>query len=311
MNTMISPALMIAGCLTASTVLAEGKPELIVLAPDHFASEWGPGARIESGFESRCGCNLRFVTGDLLSRLRLDGGAGADAVIGLSTDQTAATRATGLFAPDGPGLSVLTLPVAWTDLDFVAFNRGETAFVYDRTRLSDPPESFRALIDAPDELKIVIQAPRTSAPGLALALWIDAIYDDGAVEVWRKLRPKILTVTPGWSESRSLFTAGDADMVMSCTTSPAYHLIAEKDDTRRAAILPEGHYFMAEPVGWLRSADQPELAGQFMDHVLSEDFRKMIPTANWTYPAVMVEGALAPESAAHARPEKTLFLPKA
>ena len=99
MRTIISPALMIAGCLTASTVLAGGKPELIVLAPDYFASEWGPGPRIESGFESRCGCDLRFVTGDLLSRLRLDGGAGADVVIGLSTDQTAAARATGLFAP--------------------------------------------------------------------------------------------------------------------------------------------------------------------------------------------------------------------
>ena len=206
---------------------------------------------------------------------------------------------------------MLTLPVAWTDPDFVPFNWGETAFVYDRTRLPDPPDSFRALIDAPDDLKIVIQDPRTSASGLALVLWVDAIHGDGAAEVWRKLRPKILTVTPGWSESYGLFTAGEADMVMSYTTSPAYHLIAEKDDTKRAAIFPEGHYFMAELVGRLTSSDQPELAGQFMDYVLSEDFQKMIPTANWSYPAVMFEGALPPEFAALARPEKTLFLPEA
>ena len=37
----------------------------------------------------------------------------------------------------------------------------------------------------------------------------------------------------------------------------------------------------------------------------------MIPTANWSYPAVMVKGALPPEFATLARPEKTLFLPEA
>lgn len=312
MRPALSPALMIAGCLAASATLAADAPELVVHAPDYFASEWGPGPAIEQGFEARCGCDLRFVTGDVMSRLNLEGATTeADAVIGLTTDQTAAARATGLFAPHGKDLSGLTLPVAWDDPVFVPFNWSETAFVYDKTRLAAPPASFADLLDAPDDLKIVIQDPRSSASGLALVLWVSEVFGAGTDEAWRKLKPKILTVTPGWSEAYGLFTSGEADMVLSFTTSPAYHLVAEGDDTKAAAIFPEGHYFMTELVAKVAQSDQPELADAFLDYVLSDDFQGMIATANWSYPAREVEGALPPEFAGLPRPDKTLFLPEA
>ena len=41
-----------------------------------------------------------------------------------------------------------------------------------------------------------------------------------------------MTVTKGWSEAYGLFLEGEADMVLSYTTSPAYHLIAEEDATK-------------------------------------------------------------------------------
>ncbi|MGB3316714.1 MAG: thiamine ABC transporter substrate binding subunit [Albidovulum sp.] len=312
MKNTLSPALMIAGCLVASQTLAADAPELIVYAPDYFGSEWGPGPAIEKGFEVICACDLGFVTGDVMSRLKLEGeGTEADAVIGLTTDQTAAARATGLFAAHGKDLSGLTLPVDWTDDVFVPFNWGETAFVYDKTRLAEPPASFAALLDMPDDVKIVIQDPRSSVSGLALVLWMSEVFGDDAEDAWRKLKPKVLTVTPGWSEAYGLFTSGEADMVLSYTTSPAYHIIAEGDDTKAAAIFPEGHYFMTELVARIGSSDQPDLADAFLDYVLSDDFQGMIATANWSYPAREIEGSLPPEFAALPRPEKTLFLPEA
>lgn len=312
MKHALSPALMIAGCLATSTALAADTPELIIYAPDYFGSEWGPGPAIEEGFEATCACDLRFVTGDVMSRLKLEGeGTEADAVIGLTTDQTAAARATGLFAAHGKDLSGLTLPVAWNDDTFVPFNWGETAFVYDKTRLAEPPESFAALLDMPDDVKIVIQDPRSSVSGLALVLWVSEVFGDGAEEAWRKLKPKILTVTPGWSEAYGLFTSGEADMVLSFTTSPAYHIIAEGDDTKAAAIFPEGHYFMTEMVAKIGASDRPELADAFVDYVLSDAFQGMIATANWSYPAREFEGALPTEFADLPRPDKTLFVPEA
>ncbi len=260
---------------------------LTVLAPDYFASEWGPGPAIKAGFEARCGCTLDFRTGDVLPRLQLDGArAGADAVIGLNTDMTLRARETGLFAPHGQDLAPLTVPVDWTDDTFIPFNWGYTAWVYDNTKLDNPPASFAELV-AREDISLVWQDPRSSASGLALLLWVDQIFGDQAGAVWQSLAKRTVTVTAGWSESYGMFTAGEADMVLSYTTSPAYHIVAEEDLTKSAAIFDEGHYFMAEVAGVLANAAEPELARDFMAYILSPEFQEMIAYANWSYPSAL------------------------
>ncbi|WP_116598150.1 thiamine ABC transporter substrate binding subunit [Primorskyibacter marinus] len=300
-----------AGMMIASTAGAQA-PVLTVYAPDYFTSEWGPGPSIEKGFEARCGCDLQYKPGDLLPRIMLEGDqTRADVVIGLNTDVTAKARESGLFGPHGQDLSPLTLPVEWTDATFLPFNYSQTAFVYDKTRVQNPPESFEALLSAPDDLKIVIQDPRSSISGLAMVLWVKAIYGDEAESVWAQLAPKILTVTKGWSESYGLFTDGEADMVLSYTTSPAYHIIAEGDDTKAAAIFPEGHYFMVELVGKIAATQQPELADQFMEYVLSAEFQRMIATGNWSLPAALPRSEWPEGFDTLPLPEKTLFFDEA
>jgi thiamine transport system substrate-binding protein len=300
-------SLMLAGCLMAAAPLAAQTPVLTVYAPEYFTSEWGPGPKIEAGFEKICGCDLNFVSGDVLPRLLLEGDhTTADAVIGLTSDELARADATGLFAPHNEDLSRLTMPTVWTDPVFLPFDWSETAFVYDKTRLKAPPASFQALIDAPDDFKIAIQDPRSSVSGLALVLWVKAVFGEKSGEAWAKLAPKILTVTPGWSESYGLFTDGEVDMVLSFTTSPAYHIIAEQDDTKAALIFPEGHYLLPELAAQLKSTKQPQLAQAFMDYILSNDFQAMIATANWAYPVVEKPGFLPPDFAALPKPQKTL-----
>ncbi|MGP6087673.1 thiamine ABC transporter substrate binding subunit [Antarctobacter jejuensis] len=296
-----------AGCLSASMALADA-PVLTVYAPDYFVSEWGPGPKIEELFEARCACDLQFKPGDLLPRLLLEGDrTEADVVIGLNTDVTQKARASGLFAEHGVALDALTLPLDWTDSVFLPFNFGHTAFVYDTTKVESVPTSFDALLDAPDDLRLVIQDPRTSISGLALVLWVQAVYGESAEAAWEKLAPKIVTVTKGWSESYGLFTDGEADMVLSYTTSPAYHIIAEGDDTKKAAIFPEGHYFMVELAAKLAGTDQPELADQFMQFILSEDFQGMIATGNWSIPAALPQDQWPEGFQKLDLPEKVLF----
>lgn len=296
---------------TATPALAAG-PEFTVYAPEYFASEWGPGPKIEAGFESICACDLVFVTGDVLPRVLLEGeGTKADAVIGLSIDQTLRARESGLFAPHGEDVSGLTMPFAWDDPVFLPFNWSETAFIYDETRLANPPKSFRELVDAPDDLKIVIQDPRSSVSGLALLLWMEEVFgDEGTAAAWEKLKPKILTVTQGWSEAYGMFTDGEADMVLSFTTSPAYHIGAEGDTTKHAAIFQEGHYLLAEMAAQLKGTDQPELAQQFMDYILSPDFQGMIAEANWSYPSKLPEDQLPDSFKALPKTPKTIWLPE-
>ncbi len=271
-----------AGLLAATSVVAD-TPVLTVYAPDYFTSEWGPGPSIEEAFEAQCNCDLQYSAGDLLPRLMLEGDkTRADIVIGLNTDVTAKARASGLFDPHAQDNTALDLPVEWGDDVFLPFNWSYVSFVYDATKITSPT-SFEDL--AKIDGKIVIQDPRSSISGLALVLWVKAVYGDQAEEYWARLAPKILTVTKGWSEAYGLFTSGEAEVVLSFNTSPAYHIVAEEDTTKQAAIFSEGHYPYFELVGKVASTDQPELADQFMAFVLSDAFQSLIPFTNWSYPA--------------------------
>jgi thiamine transport system substrate-binding protein len=183
------------------------------------------------------------------------------------------------------------MPVDWDDETFLPFNWSHVAFVYDSDR-TEAPESFEALVSGDADLSIAIQDPRTSVSGLALGLWIEQVFGDEAPAAWAGLTARTDTVTQGWSEAYGLFTEGEVDMVLSFTTSPAYHIIAEGDDTIRAAIFPEGHYVLVETAGMIEGTDQPEAAQAFLDFVLSEGFQSVIPEGNWSFPAKLDPAAL-------------------
>ncbi len=301
--------LLAAGCLAIATPAMAELPVLQVLTYDSFTSEWGPGPAVEKAFEATCACDLQFIpAGDgaaLLARIQLEGTASdADIVLGLDTSLTAQATATQLFAPHGKNPD-LDLPVAYADPLFLPFDWGWFAFVYDKTRVAEPPKSFTEL--AASDLRIVIQDPRSSTPGLGLLLWVKAAHGDKAPDIWQALADNIVTVTPGWSEAYGLFLEGEADMVLSYTTSPAYHLIAEGDDTKAAALFEEGHYMQIEVAGKLAATDQPELADSFLDFMLTDAFQAAIPQTNWMYPVTTPSAGL-PEGFDAFRPEKSLLL---
>lgn len=299
--------------LAATTLLATSAyadtPELVVYTYDSFVSDWGPGPVIEKAFEETCACDLKFIgMGDgaaLLARLKLEGArSDADLVLGLDTSLIAAAKDTGLFAPTTVTADY-DLPIAWTDDIFAPYDWGYFAFVHG-TDLT-PPTNFKALADS--DLKIVIQDPRSSTPGLGLLMWIKAAYGDDAPAIWEGLADNVVTVTKGWSEAYGLFLEGEADMVLSYTTSPAYHLIAEEDATKTAAAFDEGHYMQIEVVGKLAGSDQPELADAFMQFMVSDPAQTALPTTNWMYPAVIPADGLPKGFETLITPEKALLIP--
>ncbi|WP_417308420.1 thiamine ABC transporter substrate binding subunit [Devosia sp.] len=282
---------------SALPAIAQDKPVLNVYAYESFATEWGPGPAIAEGFEAACDCTLEFTTSadaiSTLRKLQLEGKTTtADVVIGLDTATAGEARATGLFAPHGLDFPDLALPETWDDPEFVPFDYGFFAFVYDKDRLETPPTSFEALIAEPDDFKIVIQDPRSSTPGLGLVMWIAAAYGDRAPEIWEGLKPHVLTVTRGWSESYSLFLDGQADMVLSYTTSPAYHAVDEDDDSYAYAPFEEGFVPQIEVAGLVASSDQQELGKQFLAYLMTPEAQSVIPTTNWMYPVIDLGDAL-------------------
>lgn len=272
-------------------------PTLTVYTYASFVSDWGPGPLIEPAFEAHCGCDLKFVGVEdgaaLLGRLKLEGSrSSADVILGLDTSLVAEAQQTGLLEPHGLNLDTIDFALSWSDPVFIPYDFGYFGFVYDSEKLANPPTSLRALVNQPQGPRIIIQDPRTSTPGLGLLLWVRKIFGDNDMSAWAALSPRIVTVTKGWSEAYGLFLKGEAPMVLSYTTSPAYHRHVEQTDQYRVAMFEEGHYQQIEVAARLAHSAQPELAKDFLQFLLSDEVQAILPTSNWMLPAVHTEQAL-------------------
>jgi thiamine transport system substrate-binding protein len=279
----------------AFPALSQDKPVLTVYTYDSFAAEWGPGPALKAGFEKNCGCTVNFSGSEdaiaTLRKVQLEGAASpADVVVGLDTATAPEARKTGLF--DTHGLTLPALAIDWADTEFVPFDYGYFAFVYNKEKTPNPPGSFEELIAMPNSFKVVLQDPRSSTPGLGNVIWIRTAYGDRAPEIWQGLKPHILTLSRGWSEAYGLFLDGQADMVLSYTTSPSYHAIAEQDARFAYADFAEGYVPQVEVAGVLKTAKQPELARQFLAYLVTPEAQAVIPTTNWMYPVLDIGDAL-------------------
>ncbi|ELB2752297.1 thiamine ABC transporter substrate binding subunit [Vibrio alginolyticus] len=285
---------LIALAAITSTSAFAAENTLTIYTYDSFAADWGPGPKIEQAFEAKCGCDVNFVALDdgvsILNRLRLEGGnSKADIVLGLDNNLMAEAKKTGLLAEHSVDTANTVLPNGWSDTTFVPYDYGYFAFVYNKEKLVNPPKSMKELVEMRDDLKVIYQDPRTSTPGQGLMLWMKSIYGDDVTQAWQKLASKTVTVTKGWSEAYSMFLNGESDLVLSYTTSPAYHLIAENDSKFATANFAEGHYMQVEVAAKVKGAKNSELADQFMSFILSDEFQSAMPTGNWMYPVTDVE----------------------
>ncbi len=290
---------------------AFAQEKLTVYTYESFTSDWGPGPQVEKAFEAECGCDVEFVSvADgvaLLNRVRLEGASTrADIVLGLDNNLIHEAQDTGLFAPHGIDMAKVSVPGGFENDIFVPFDYGYFAFVYDTEAIETPPASLKELVESEGDLKIAIQDPRTSTPGLGLLLWVKAVYGDEAATAWSRLQDKVLTVTPGWSEAYGLFTSGEVPMVLSYTTSPAYHRIAEDTERYKAASFAEGHYPQVEVAAQTVTGAKNPLAQKFLAFMTGPGFQDAIPETNWMFPAGEISGPLNPVFDDLVKPEKTL-----
>ena len=98
-------------------------------------------------------------------------------------------------------------------------------------------------------------------------------------------------------------------MVLSYTTSPAYHAIAEKKDNYAYAPFSEGYVAQVEVAGVLKSSDQPDLAKAFLAYLTTPEAQKILPTTTWMYPVIDTGDDLPPDFGAP--PYKVLAIDEA
>lgn len=270
--------------------------KLTIYTYDSFVSEWGPGPIVEKIFEDKYEIDLQFIAVDsaatLLNKIILEGeNTKADLVLGLDMNLFNAAEKSQLFVSHNLKNinNKLTLPLNWESDIFVPYNYGYFAFVYNNKTLKNPPLSMEDLINKTDA-RIVIQDPRTSTPGLGLLTWMKALYGDSAQNKWSQLNKKIISVTKGWTDAYyNFFMAGEADIVLSYSTSPAAHIMFEENYDISASTFKEGNYISVEFAGILNSSKNKQMANKFLDFMISDDFQKVIPGTNIMYPVTNVE----------------------
>jgi thiamine transport system substrate-binding protein len=268
---------------------------LTIYTYDSFVSDWGPGPIIKKKFEDKFKIHLEFVTVDsaatLLTKVILEGSSTkADIVLGLDMNLLDEANKSNLFFKHSLEhlINIIDLPIEWESENFAPYNYGYFAFVYNNKKFTNPPNSMEELINNTDA-RIVIQDPRTSTPGLGLLTWIKAIYGNKAGDAWEKLNKKIISVTKGWTDAYyNIFLAGEADMVLSYTTSPAAHIMFENNYDYSAINFSEGNYITIEFAGILKSSKNKLLAKKFLRFMLTEDFQSIIPLTNIMYPVTKI-----------------------
>lgn len=286
-------------CIISSVVIASGlfsaapakEPDLTIYAYDSFVSEWGPAGKVIPKFEKLYNVKVQLISvgdaGQVLNRAILEAkNPRADIILGIDNNLLAKALDAKVLEPyRSPNLSLIPEELIFDKTYHITpFDHGHFAIVFDSEKIKNPPKSFEGLLSPALRKKLILEDPRTSSPGFGFLLWTIAVYGEKYLDYWEKLKPNILTITEGWDTAYGLFTSGEAPMVLSYTTSPAYHVEYEQTTRYQALIFEEGNYQQIEGMGILRGAKNREMARRFIDFILTEDFQVEIPLTNWMFP---------------------------
>lgn len=287
-------------------------------------------------FQARCGCQVRILkSGDaglaLNKAILSKGNPLADVFFGVDNSFLGRALAADIFEPyASPALADIP---AGLKLD--ASNRllpvdfGYVVLNYDKKYFADNnipiPQELRDLTQSPYSGLVVVENPATSSPGMAFLLTTVAVFGETGsytyLDFWRDMRKNKVVVADGWEDAYyGQFSGGsgqgDHPLVVSYATSPAaevYFADPQPAESPTGNILPPGQTFrQIEFVGILKGAVNPDLARQWVDFMLGEQFQADIPLQMWVYPArtgtplpeVFVKHAQTPAQPAAITPEQ-------
>lgn len=278
---------------------AQEDQPLTVYTYDSFVS-YGAADVISNTFREKTGRNVRFVaTADsrtMLSKLiseRESGGTPADAFVGVEVNDLGTARENDVFqrlsTEDVPNLEHVPDDIRFDPENrLIPYEHGFITLVYDSAQIdpADVPRTFAELTSEQYRDSLIVEDPRTSSPGLSFLLWTIAQRgEDGYIDYWQELMPNVLTITQGWSQAFGLFTDGEAPMMVSFSTDHAFDVIVNDSNKLRVLTLNSQAYRTIFGMGVVRGTDQPDLARQFLNVVLSADVQSRLSETEWMIPA--------------------------
>ena len=265
--------------------------KLVIYTYDSFASDWGPAGVVIPPFEEKYGIEVELKSagdsGQVLSRVVLEkDNPQADIMIGIDNNMLAKALSEDVLVSYKPANINRVAEHLVFDKSYhaIPFDYGYFAINYDSQTIDNPPLSLEDLTKPEYADSLILMDPRTSSPGLGFMLWTVSVYGDDFADYWKRLQPSILTITDGWDSGYGLYTAGEAPLVLSYTTSPPYHVEYEETDRYKALLFEEGNYMQIEAMGILKGAPHKSNAEKFIEYMLTDDFQEAIPLTNFMMP---------------------------
>ena len=251
---------------------------LISLVEEHFARQ-----------RNRVVVFERYAdAGGILNELLYDdGGPRADIVIGLDSTHLPLILENDLLEAYRPDAAEFIDQSLLIDDSFhvVPFDYGGVTLNYDSSVIEDPPEDWEDLLDPRFEKSIILMNPATSSTGRIFLLW--SVLEFGTedfLDFWAALKPNILTVTSTWYEGYGLYFEGEAPIVLSYETSPAYHREYESTDRYQTIYLDRNAYVQLEVAGIVAGTQLRSDAEALIEFILSREFQSEIPLNQFMYP---------------------------
>ena len=179
--------------------------------------------------------------------------------------------------------------------EFIPLAYSYLAFIYNREETASPPLTFGIMQDGIWKEKLIIFDPESSSLGRAMLFWsVSAFGENGYGHFWRSIKENIFQVCPSFNEGYSMFLAQEAPLVLAFLTTPIYHR-RENITNKMSSVIPsEGSFRYVYGAGICKKSDNKELAGEFIDFLISNSFQVFIPYSLWLYPA-NIEVELPPE----------------
>ena len=311
----------LSGCIGAEE---DERPLLRILSYNVFALSEAVIADFEETHGARVEVLKVDDTGAVLDRALQAQAIGvpiADLVIGLDTTHLPEALDAGLFQPWSartpgdvrsrlseeavrPHPVTMAVPYDW---GHVCLNVDEAWLKAERVPV---PTSLWNLTVAPWTSHVVVQNPRTSSPGRAfLTATVDHFRNDGDNvsgdnvsdhrDWWSAMRQNDLIIVDSWSQAYEIHYSGgygrfvdghigDAHAVVSYCHSPGAEAYwSENGSTRSLALdIERASLLQVEYAGITANALQPDLAGAFIAHLLSDEVQATLPDTQVMWPAV-------------------------
>lgn len=287
------------GCQTSNSTNQSASTEptpLTLYTYESLAADYGLLPLITEQFEADNNVDLEIVnfpdTGAMMNQLIAEkSNPKADVVLGLDNISFVDAVTYDVLQPYQPERSADISADVWFDEAYTMtpFDFGYIGFVYDTEALSfAEPVSLEDL--AEDEIytdKIIIEQAGLSSPGTQFMVWAQAVFGDDTTEFAEQLADQVLTVAPDWNTAYyTMFLGGEAPIVLSYLTSPAYHIDQEQSSRYAAIPMSDGYLRQVEGVAVVNGTDTTTQAQAFVDYMLSDEVQNEIPRTQWMWPVL-------------------------